>query len=161
MASWLEAYSPRTFSELALEASQIETIQHVALQANPPHLLISGPSGTGKTATWRLIVRQVLGPSWRSTVHVLQAKDLARTAGAMAAFENFLRPGGKNSSDTLASRTSLDAFDSTFSKIEEGDTAPAGHESSEGVAKKPIFLESSLLKTLITWATSDNHSFAV
>ena len=136
MASWLEAHSPRTFSELALEASQIETIQHVALQANPPHLLISGPSGVGKTATWRLIVRQVLGPSWRSTVHVLQAKDLARTAGAMAAFENFLRPGGKNSSDTLASRTSLDAFDSTFSKVEDGDTAPAGHESERGSSQE-------------------------
>ena len=76
MASWLETYPPRRFSELALDESVIDTIERVALQANPPHLLISGPPGSGKTATWHLIVRQVLGPSWRSTTHVLQAKDL-------------------------------------------------------------------------------------
>jgi hypothetical protein len=96
MASWLESYPPRRFSDLALEETTIDTIQRVALQANPPHLLISGPPGSGKTATWNLIVRQVLGPSWRSTTHVLQAKDLAKSAGAMAAFEAFLRPGGKD-----------------------------------------------------------------
>ena len=132
MASWLESYPPRRFSDLALEESTIDTIERVALQANPPHLLISGPPGSGKTATWNLIVRQVLGPSWRSTTHVLQAKDLAKSAGAMAAFEAFLRPGGKNSSDTLASRTSLDAFDSTFSQVSDDDIAPAGHESKRG-----------------------------
>ena len=132
MASWLETYPPRRFSDLALEESTIETIERVALQANPPHLLLSGPPGSGKTAAWRLIVRQVLGPSWRSTTHVLQAKDLAKSAGAMAAFESFLRPGGKDSSDTLASRTSLDAFDSTFSQVSADDVAPAGHESQRG-----------------------------
>lgn len=132
MASWLEKYPPRRFSELALDESTLETIERVSLQANPPHLLISGPPGSGKTATWNLIVRQVLGPAWRSTTHVLQAKDLVKSAGAMAAFESFLRPGGKDSSDTLASRTSLDAFDSTFSRVSEEDVAPAGHESERG-----------------------------
>ncbi len=132
MASWLEKYPPRRFTSLALDETTRETIERVALQANPPHLLISGPAGSGKTGAWHLIVRQVLGPAWRSTTHVLQAKDLVKTAGAMAAFESFLRPGGKDSSDTLASRTSLDAFDSTFSEISEGDIAPAGHESVRG-----------------------------
>ena len=93
MASWLESYPPRRFSDLALDESTIETIERVALQANPPHLLISGPPGSGKTAAWHLIVRQVLGPAWRSTTHVLQAKDLMKTAGAMAAFESFLHQG--------------------------------------------------------------------
>ena len=83
MASWLETHPPRRFSDLALEESTIETIERVALQANPPHLLLSGPPGSGKTAAWRLIVRQVLGPSWRSTTHVLQAKDLAKSAGCL------------------------------------------------------------------------------
>ena len=50
----------------------------------------------------------------------------------MAAFESFLRPGGAKFSDTLASRTSLDAFDSTFSQVSSDDVAPAGHESQRG-----------------------------
>ena len=31
----------------------------------------------------------MLGPGWKSTTHILQARDLMRTRGAMAKFENF------------------------------------------------------------------------
>ena len=46
----------------------------------------------------------------------------------MAKFENFLRPGG--SSDTLAGRMSLDAFDRGMARIPGGDAPPAGFELS-------------------------------
>ena len=79
-------------------------LERVAVQANPPHLILAGPAGVGKTAAWRLVARQMLGPSWESTTHVLQARDLAKTAGAMKKFEEFLRPEGTSSSDTLAGK---------------------------------------------------------
>jgi DNA polymerase III delta prime subunit len=112
-----------------------ETIQtnlrKVAVQANPPHLILAGPAGVGKTAAWRLIARQILGPSWRSTTHVLQARDLARSAGAMKTFEDFLRPEGSSSKDTLAGRSSLDSFDSNITTATAGDVPPAGEENHE------------------------------
>ena len=134
MAVWLESHKPRTFAELLMPPSVVDTFTHLALQANPPHLLISGPQGCGKTTAYQLICRQVLGPSWRSTTHVLQARDLAKTAGAMAKFEAFLRPAGAGSEDTLAGRTSLDAFDHNISASGDQTPAPAGEESPALVA---------------------------
>ena len=115
MTVWLESYKPRYFSELLTSSNVIEALTHLSLLANPPHLLLSGSAGCGKTTAYQLVCRQVLGPSWRSTTHVLQARDLDKTAGAMAKFEAFLRPAGKGSEDTLAGRTSLDAFDHSMS----------------------------------------------
>ena len=131
MASWLESYSPRRFDELAMPEAIQTNLQKVAVQANPPHLILAGPAGVGKTAAWRLIARQILGPSWKATTHILQARDLARSAGAMKTFEDFLRPEGTGSKDTLAGRSSLDSFDSNITIAAEGDTPPAGMENSD------------------------------
>jgi len=131
MASWLETHSPRRFDELAMNETIQTNLRKVAVQANPPHLILAGPAGVGKTAAWRLIARQILGPSWRSTTHVLQARDLARSAGAMKTFEDFLRPEGSSSKDTLAGRSSLDSFDSNITTATAGDVPPAGEENHE------------------------------
>lgn len=141
MASWLDIHSPRRFDELALPAKIISQINAAACNANPPHLLIAGPSGVGKTATWRLIARQVLGPGWNATTHVIQARDLVRSSGAMAKFEDFLRPDGRNSKDTLAGRTSLDAFDRGMITPTSEDIPPAGKESqfiNQGLQMAPV-----------------------
>ncbi|SVD41349.1 uncharacterized protein METZ01_LOCUS394203, partial [marine metagenome] len=61
MPPWLEKYAPQIFAELALSESTRRTIESVAITSSPPHLVIAGPAGVGKTATWRLIARQVLG----------------------------------------------------------------------------------------------------
>ena len=138
MPSWLESKAPLLFRDLLIPDNVIETVEKASLQSNPPHLLLSGPTGSGKTAIWRLIARQVLGPAHESTTHVLNAKDLARTSGAMAKFETFLRPEGSNSKDTLAGRTSLDAYDSSLMKVKGDNGPPAGFESSKDSRTIPI-----------------------
>ncbi len=112
-----------------------EALLSSSISADPPHLLITGPAGVGKTASWKLVARQVLGPGWKSTTHVLQCRDLARQAGAMATFENFLRPGG--SVDTLAGRLSLDAFDRGMVSSED-DPPPAGEEAQLPEGTLPV-----------------------
>ena len=138
MPSWLEEYAPRRFDELAFSEKRRSVIESAAISSNPPHILLAGPPGIGKTAAWRLMARQILGPGWRSTTHVLQAKDLKGTSGAMANFENFLRPGGNSSSDTLAGRSSLDAFDSSIISASENDPPPSGRERFNGESRAPI-----------------------
>ena len=108
MTSWLESKAPTKFSDLLLTANIIDTLETASTGTNPPHLLLSGPSGVGKTAVMRLVARQLLGPGWKATTHILNAKDLSRMPGAMKKFEEFLRPSG--SSNTLAGLTSLDIF---------------------------------------------------
>ena len=115
-----------------------ESLSSASQAADPPHLLITGPSGVGKTAAWRLGARQLLGPGWKSTTHVLQARDLVRQRGAMNTFEEFLRPGGSGSADTLAGRLSLDAFDRGISASDQGEAAPAGMENTIAEDALPI-----------------------
>lgn len=130
MSVWLEQYKPVLFDDLLTSQQVIDALKHLSLQANPPHLLLSGPTGCGKTTALQLVCRQVLGPSWRATTHVLQARDLDKTSGAMAKFEAFLRPEGAGSDDTLAGRTSLDAFDHNISAGADASPPPAGEESA-------------------------------
>ena len=134
MSVWLEQYKPVLFDDLLTSQQVIDALKHLSLQANPPHLLLSGPTGCGKTAALQLVCRQVLGPSWRATTHVLQARDLDKTSGAMAKFEAFLRPEGSGSDDTLAGRTSLDAFDHNISASADASPPPAGEESTPAEA---------------------------
>ena len=54
----------------------------------------------------------------------------------MGKFENFLRPGG--STDTLAGRTSLDAFDRGMATPSDGDKAPAGFETKSEPGTIPV-----------------------
>ena len=129
MVNWLLKHAPKRFDELAAPELIQESFLRASVSGDPPHLLISGSAGVGKTAAWRLVARQVLGPGWRATHHVIQARDLARQAGAMSKFEEFLRPEGSNSSDTLAGRLSLDAFDRMMIPAAASDPPPAGEES--------------------------------
>ena len=137
MASWLVTEAPSRFEELAVPEAAKQTLLSTSTSADPPHLLITGPAGVGKTACWRLFARQILGPGWKSTTHILQARDLVRQRGAMATFEEFLRPSGSEK-DTLAGRTSLDAFDRGISISNPEEVAPAGSEVEVKIGTIPI-----------------------
>ena len=137
MASWLVTEAPSRFEELAVPEAVKQTLLSTSTSIDPPHLMITGPAGVGKTACWRLFARQILGPGWKSTTHILQARDLVRQRGAMATFEEFLRPSGSEK-DTLAGRTSLDAFDRGISISDSEEVAPAGSEGEVKIGTIPI-----------------------
>jgi len=137
MASWLVTEAPTRFEGLAVPDAVKQALLSTSTSADPPHLLITGPGGVGKTACWRLYARQILGPGWKSTTHILQARDLVRQRGAMATFEEFLRPSGAEK-DTLAGRTSLDAFDRGISISDSEGVAPAGSEVEVEAGTIPI-----------------------
>ena len=128
MVSWLISNAPLTFEELAFPRSVIKSLKSASISSDPPHLLITGPAGVGKTTAWQLFARQILGVSWKSTTHILQCRDLVRKRGAMAQFEEFLRPGGSKT-ETLAGMLSLDSFDRSIFTKKEGDIPPAGKEN--------------------------------
>jgi replication factor C small subunit len=137
MVSWLETHAPQRFEELAIPIETKHTIQSAAVSLNLPHLLFAGPAGVGKTATARLVARQVLGAGWKSTTHVLQAKDIKKSAGAMKKFEDFIRPGGAGKTGTLAGTSSLDAFDRNLSMNIDSGPPPAGQENDILLSARP------------------------
>ena len=137
MASWLQTEAPTSFDELAVPTTVRQTLASSSISLDPPHLLITGPAGVGKTASWRLFARQLLGPGWKSTTHILQARDLVRQRGAMSSVEEFLRPS-VSEKDTLAGRTSLDAFDRGISLYPDENIAPAGSETEVHDGMVPV-----------------------
>ena len=127
MTSWLESKAPTRFEHLLVADAIKDTLITASTGTNPPHLLLSGPSGVGKTAVMRMIARQLLGPGWQSTTHTLNAKDLSRMPGAMKIFEEFIRPSG--SSNSLAGLTSLDIFTDSLAEVPNDPGPPSGQET--------------------------------
>lgn len=73
---WIEKYRPKTLDEVANQREAIEGIK--ALLADPatmPHLLLSGPPGTGKSSVAICVARQLMGEHFRRLVLELNASD--------------------------------------------------------------------------------------
>jgi len=134
---WLVRHAPTRFADLATPERIRNALQSASIEGDPPHLLISGPSGCGKTAAWRLVARQVLGPGWKATHHVLQARDLSGSQNAMKRFEEFLKSGSADGG-SLASSSSLDAFDRSLWTADDDDPPPSGLEIDLSDGRIPI-----------------------
>jgi len=73
---WIEKYRPRTLDEVVDQRDSVDGIR--ALLKTPatiPHLLFSGPPGTGKSTMALCIARQLMGESFRRLVLELNASD--------------------------------------------------------------------------------------
>lgn len=73
---WIEKYRPKTLEDVVDQTESLEGIK--ALLRTPttmPHLLLSGPPGTGKSTVALCIARQLMGDNFRSLVLELNASD--------------------------------------------------------------------------------------
>lgn len=73
---WIEKYRPKTLEDVVDQTESLEGIK--ALLRTPttmPHLLLSGPPGTGKSTVALCIARQLMGANFRSLVLELNASD--------------------------------------------------------------------------------------
>ena len=73
---WIEKYRPHKLNEVV---DQVETVEGIkALLKTPatmPHLLFSGPPGTGKSTVALCIARHLMGDNMRRLVLELNASD--------------------------------------------------------------------------------------
>jgi len=72
---WTEKYRPNNFSEIKGQKEIVRRIKAFVEQKNMPHLLFSGPAGTGKTTLALVVARQLFGESWRNNFLELNASD--------------------------------------------------------------------------------------
>ena len=73
---WIEKYRPKTLDDIVNQRETVEGVQ--ALLKTPetlPHLLFSGPPGTGKSTMALCIARHLMGDNFRRLVLELNASD--------------------------------------------------------------------------------------
>ena len=72
---WTEKYRPSRFDEIKGQREILARAEAFVKQMNMPHLLFTGPAGTGKSTLATVIAKQMFGESWRANYLELNASD--------------------------------------------------------------------------------------
>lgn len=73
---WIEKYRPVLFDEIIGQENVISHLKSFSCRKTLPHLLLSGPHGTGKSAAVECIARVIYGDHYRENCMVLNASDM-------------------------------------------------------------------------------------
>jgi replication factor C small subunit len=74
-AVWIEKYRPQTLDDIAGQEDNVERLKSYVARRDLPHLLMSGPAGTGKTTSSMAIARELYGDDWEENFLELNASD--------------------------------------------------------------------------------------
>ncbi len=72
---WTEKYRPQEFSDIRGQDEIVKRVEAFVKSKNVPHLLFSGPAGTGKTSLAIVAAKKLFGPEWRQNFLELNASD--------------------------------------------------------------------------------------
>src|SRR3989344_4897333 len=75
MEIWTEKYRPKNFEDITGQESIVKRIRAMAERKDLPHLLFTGPPGSGKTSLSLVIAKQLYGISWRENFLELNASN--------------------------------------------------------------------------------------
>ena len=76
---WVEKYRPKNFSEIVSQNVAINNLKDFVSSGNMPHMIFTGPAGTGKTSTALIIAKTLLkGERYYRNLLELNASDTVR-----------------------------------------------------------------------------------
>ena len=88
---WVEKYRPQTFDEIVSQSIAINNLKKFVKNTNIPHLIFTGPAGTGKTSTALIIARHFLKEEEIDTnLLELNASDTVRIDFVRNVLKNFV-----------------------------------------------------------------------
>jgi replication factor C small subunit len=73
---WIEKYRPVTLDQVVGQATAVSRLRSFVDGKNLPHLMVTGPPGTGKTAALECTARSLYGDSWEENTTVIPTGDL-------------------------------------------------------------------------------------
>lgn len=114
---WAEVYRPKTLRELINQKHVVERIKAFVKEKNIPHMLFSGPSGVGKTATALSLAHDLYGRNWKQNVLELNASNERGIDVIRGQVKNFART--KTMSDIGYRLVILDESDALTSEAQQ------------------------------------------
>lgn len=72
---WTEKYRPKNLDEVIGQKHVTERLKAYVASRNMPHLLFTGPAGTGKTTCSLAVAREMFGDEWKGNFIELNASD--------------------------------------------------------------------------------------
>ncbi|MFX0003965.1 MAG: AAA family ATPase [Candidatus Hodarchaeota archaeon] len=88
---WVEKYRPQTFDEIVSQSIAINNLKKFTKTTNIPHLIFTGPAGTGKTSTALIIAKNFLKDEQLETnLLELNASDTVRIDFVRNVIKNFV-----------------------------------------------------------------------
>jgi len=73
---WIERYRPTTLDEIIGQDPVIALLASFAGSGTVPHLMLTGPHGTGKSAAIECFAKTLYGENWETNTSVFQTADL-------------------------------------------------------------------------------------
>ncbi|WP_292521468.1 AAA family ATPase [Methanoculleus sp.] len=87
---WSEVYRPGGCEEIVGQDEVVRHLMSFADKRSVPHMLISGPHGTGKTVAVECLAKRLYGETWEANTTILSAADLlGRGKSALETDERF------------------------------------------------------------------------
>ena len=88
---WVEKYRPKSFSEIVSQNIAINNLKDFVLKEDIPHMIFTGPAGTGKTSTALIIAKTMVGEkNYHRNVLELNASDTVRMEYVRTVIKNFI-----------------------------------------------------------------------
>ncbi len=88
---WVEKYRPKAFKDIVSQNIAINNLTEFVLKKNIPHMIFTGPAGTGKTSTALIIARTMVGEEdYHRNVLELNASDTVRMDFVRTVIKNFI-----------------------------------------------------------------------
>ncbi|MEA4977991.1 MAG: replication factor C small subunit [Methanomassiliicoccaceae archaeon] len=72
---WTEKYRPKVLKDVVGQQNVTERLSSYVMSRNMPHLMFTGPAGTGKTTCALALAREMFGDQWRGNFIELNASD--------------------------------------------------------------------------------------
>ena len=72
---WTERYRPKSLGEVVGQKHVTERLKAYVSAGNMPHLLLTGPAGTGKTTCALALAKELFGEEWKGNFIELNASD--------------------------------------------------------------------------------------
>lgn len=88
---WVEKYRPKTFDDIVSQSIAVNNLRKFTKSGDMPHLIFTGPAGTGKTSTALIIAKQMIKENgYYRNVLELNASDTVRMDYVRSVIKDFV-----------------------------------------------------------------------